>query len=95
MPRAWLWHCCWRQRSTQTERTAVGRQQISLRDQRVLADGKEPPATIFQLCAHQDHGRFAAVFDGPDLGFRTVLGMLPKVRTNMTPTRFLAYMRTP
>jgi hypothetical protein len=60
-----------------------------------VAAGRELDTFAFRTPLVQDLDSFAAVFDGPEVGFRTVLGLLPKLRTNMSPTRFLSYMKTP
>lgn len=62
---------------------------------KIVPSGQELATFAFATPMVQDLKGFAAVFDGPDVGFRTVLGLLPKLRTNMSPTRFLAYMKTP
>lgn len=38
---------------------------------------------------------YAAVFDGPDVGIGTILGLMTRVRTNMSPMSFLSHMQTP
>jgi len=38
---------------------------------------------------------YAAVFDGPEVGFGTILGLMTRVRTNMSPMAFLSHMQTP
>lgn len=60
-----------------------------------VAAGHELDAFTFQTPLVEKLDTYAAVFDGPGVGFRTVLGLLPKLRTNMSPTRFLSYMKTP
>jgi hypothetical protein len=60
-----------------------------------VAAGQELKTFTFQTSLVEKLDTYAAVFDGPDVGFRTVLGLLPKLRTNMSPTRFLSYMKTP
>jgi len=60
-----------------------------------IASGRELDAFTFQTALVKNLDAYAAVFDGPEVGFRTVLGLLPKLRTNMSPTRFLSYMKTP
>ena len=57
--------------------------------------GKEIDTFAFRNPLVEKLDTYAAVFDGPEVGFRTVLGLLPKLRTNMSPTRFLSYMKTP
>lgn len=57
--------------------------------------GKDLETFAFQTSMVQGLDAYAAVFDGPEVGFTTVLGLLPKLRTNMSPTRFLSYMKTP
>ncbi len=60
-----------------------------------VAAGQELDTFAFRTPLVKDLDRFAAVFDGPGVGFRTVFELLPKLRTNMSPTRFLSYMKTP
>jgi len=60
-----------------------------------VASGKELDAFAFQAPMVEDLDVYAAVFDGPEVGFTKVLGLLPKLRTNMSPIRFLNYMKTP
>lgn len=38
---------------------------------------------------------YAAVFDGPSVGIGTLLGMLPRVRTNISPLSLGRYLQTP
>lgn len=38
---------------------------------------------------------YAAVFDGPSVGIGTLLGMLPRVRTNISPLSLGHYLQTP
>ncbi len=57
--------------------------------------GQEVDAFAFRSPLVAKLDTYAAVFDGPKVGFRTVLGLLPKLHTNMSPTRFLSYMKTP
>jgi len=61
----------------------------------IVPAGKELDTFTFRATMVTDLRRYAAVFNGPDVGLRTVLTVLPKLRTNMSPTRFLAYMKTP
>ncbi len=60
-----------------------------------VAAGQELDTFAFRTALVESLDSYAAVFDGPEVGFRTVLGLLPKLRTNMSPTRFLSYMKTP
>lgn len=38
---------------------------------------------------------YAAVFDGPEVGFGTLLGLLSRVRTNVSPVSIMSYLQTP
>ncbi|HKI56854.1 MAG TPA: hypothetical protein VKB31_06835 [Trueperaceae bacterium] len=60
-----------------------------------VAAGKEIDAFGYKAPMVKDLDVYAAVFDGPQVGFTKVLGLLPRLRTNMSPFRFLSYMKTP
>ncbi len=57
--------------------------------------GKELDAFAFALPALDQVSEYAAVFEGPSVGVTTVLGLLPRLRTNMSPPRFMHVMQTP
>ncbi|MEJ2668268.1 MAG: hypothetical protein P8Z81_14425 [Deinococcales bacterium] len=60
-----------------------------------VAAGKELDTFTYQAPTVETLDIYAAVFDGPQVGFTKVLGLLPKLQTNMTPWRFLSFMKTP
>lgn len=57
--------------------------------------GEELAAFGFDLEALNGVQLYAAVFDGPEVGVGTLLGLITRVRTNMSPTTLLGYLRTP
>jgi len=60
-----------------------------------VSAGSEIDAFAFRAPLVKGLDVYAAVFDGPKVGFTKVLELLPKLRTDMSPVRFLRYMRTP
>lgn len=60
-----------------------------------VPSGEELAAFGFELAELSGVQLYAAVFDGPQVGVGTMLGMLTRVRTNMAPTTLLGYLRTP
>lgn len=60
-----------------------------------VASGKELDTFAFKAPMVERLDAYAAVFDGPEVGFTKVIRLLPKLRTNMSPIRFLNYMKTP
>lgn len=57
--------------------------------------GDELEAFAFTL---QGLGRadvYAAVFDGPEVGFATLIGLLSRVKTNVSPVSIMSYLQTP
>jgi len=57
--------------------------------------GAELDAFAFALPELADAQVYAAVFDGPEVGFGTILGLMTRVRTNLSPAGFLSHMQTP
>jgi hypothetical protein len=60
-----------------------------------VPEGEELAAFGFETAALQGVQLYAAVFDGPEVGVGTLLGLITRVRTNMSPTTLLGYLRTP
>lgn len=60
-----------------------------------IAAGAELDAFDFSLPELGAVNVYAAVFDGPEVGFGTILGLMTRVRTNMSPMAFLSHMQTP
>ncbi len=57
--------------------------------------GAELDAFAFALPELADAQVYAAVFDGPEVGFGTILGLMTRVRTNLSPAGFLSHMQSP
>jgi hypothetical protein len=57
--------------------------------------GAELEAFDFSLAELGGVRVYAAVFDGPEVGIGTILGLMTRVRTNMSPMAFLSHLRTP
>lgn len=57
--------------------------------------GEELDVFAFRSEALSGLSQYSAVFDGPEVGIGTVLGLLPRLRTNLSPTGFLSFMQTP
>ena len=60
-----------------------------------ITAGAELEAFDFSLAELGGVNVYAAVFDGPEVGFGTILGLMTRVRTNMSPVAFLSHMQTP
>ncbi len=60
-----------------------------------VAPGEELEAFAFRLPELAGANVYAAVFDGPEIGFGRILGLLTRVRTNLSPAGFLNHMQTP
>ncbi len=60
-----------------------------------VAPGEELSAFAFDLPDLSGVRVYAAVFDGPEVGFGTLLGLLWRVRTNVAPTALMGYLSTP
>jgi len=60
-----------------------------------IAAGEELEAFDFSLAELGGVRVYAAVFDGPEVGFGTILGLMTRVRTNMSPMSFLSHLQTP
>lgn len=57
--------------------------------------GEELDAFVYDLPDLSGVDVYAAVFDGPSVGVGTLLGMLPRVRTNISPFSLGRYLQTP
>ena len=57
--------------------------------------GAELEAFDFSLAELGGVRVYAAVFDGPEVGFGTILGLMTRVRTNMSPMAFLSHLQSP
>lgn len=57
--------------------------------------GEELEAFVYRLPGLRGMDVYAAVFDGPSVGFGTLLGMLPRIRTNISPFNLGRYLETP
>jgi len=62
---------------------------------RLVEQGQELGYFAFENPEVADVDLYAAVFDGPAAGVGTILSLLPRVRTNMTPNRFFYHMQIP
>ncbi len=60
-----------------------------------VPQGEELDAFAFALPELGGAQVYAAVFDGPEVGFGTILGLMTRVRTNLSPAGFLNHMQTP
>ncbi len=60
-----------------------------------VAEGEELAVFGFDAPAVAGLSQYSAVFDGPEVGIGTVIGLLPRLRTNMSPTGFMSFMQTP
>ncbi len=60
-----------------------------------VAPGDELAAFAFELPDLSGVHVYAAVFDGPEVGFGTLLGLMWRVRTNVAPTALLGFLSTP
>lgn len=60
-----------------------------------VPQGEELDAFAFALPELEGAQVYAAVFDGPEVGFGTILGLMARVRTNLSPAGFLSHMQTP
>ncbi len=57
--------------------------------------GEELGAFAFELPDLSSVRLYAAVFDGPDVAFGTLLSLFWRVRTNVAPTALMGYLATP
>ncbi len=57
--------------------------------------GDELEAFVYQMPDLTDVDVYAAVFDGPSVGVGTLMGMLPRIRTNISPFNLGHYLQTP
>ncbi len=57
--------------------------------------GAELDAFVYRLPDLEGVKVYAAVFDGPDVGIVTLLGMMGRVRTNISPLALSRYLQTP
>lgn len=57
--------------------------------------GNELDAFVYRLPTLRGVDVYAAVFEGPSVGVGTLLGMLPRVRTNISPFNLGRYLATP
>jgi hypothetical protein len=60
-----------------------------------IAAGAELEAFDFSLAELGGVRVYAAVFDGPEVGIGTILGLMTRVRTNMSPMAFLSHLQSP
>jgi len=61
----------------------------------LVDDGAEETYFAFAAPEVEDLQAFAAAFDGNQLGVRALVTMLPRLRTNVPPTRIPGILRTP
>ena len=57
--------------------------------------GEELEAFAFGMPELSDARMYAAVFDGPEVGFATLLGLLSRVKTNVSPLSITSYLEIP
>ena len=60
-----------------------------------VPSGNELDAFIYRMPGLRGVDVYAAVFDGPSVGFGTLMGMLPRIRTNISPFSLGHYLQTP
>lgn len=60
-----------------------------------VRSGEELDAFVYSLPDLSGVDVYAAVFDGPSVGIGTLLGMLPRVRSNISPFSLGRYLQTP
>lgn len=61
----------------------------------LVPDGQEDAFFSFSAPAVRDLAAYAAAFDGNQLGVRSLMAMLPRLRTNLPPTRIPGLLSTP
>lgn len=61
----------------------------------LIEPGEELAAFDFSLPELDGVRLYAAVFDGPAAGVGTILGLMPRVRTNMSPLTFFGHLEIP
>lgn len=61
----------------------------------LVEQGAELDAFAFALPELEGAEVYAAVFDGPEVGFGTLLRLMTSVRTNLSPAGFLNHLQTP
>ncbi|MFA5595091.1 MAG: hypothetical protein WDA15_07425 [Trueperaceae bacterium] len=57
--------------------------------------GEELEAFVYRMPGLRNVDVYAAVFDGPSVGFGTLMGMLPRIRTNISVFNLNHYLQTP
>ena len=57
--------------------------------------GNELEAFVYRMPGLRGIDVYAAVFDGPSVGFGTLVGMLPRIRTNISVFNLGHYLATP
>lgn len=60
-----------------------------------VPSGEELGAFVYRLSNLDGVSVYAAVFDGPEVGIVSLLGMLSRVRTNISPLALSRYLQTP
>lgn len=60
-----------------------------------VPQGQELNAFVYRLPDLRGVDVYAAVFDGPSVGFGTLLSMLPRIRTNISPFNLAHYLEIP
>jgi hypothetical protein len=60
-----------------------------------VPQGAELDAFAFALPELSGARVYAAVFDGPEVGFGTILRLMTRVRTNLSPAGFLSHLQSP
>jgi hypothetical protein len=58
-----------------------------------VPSGQEIDFLVFNAPELDDIQRYAALFPGPTLGIGAILGLIPRVRTNMSPGEILAFLQ--
>lgn len=60
-----------------------------------IQPGEELDAFVYRIPDLRGVDVYAAVFDGPSVGIGTLVGMLPRIRTNISPFNLGHYLATP
>lgn len=58
-----------------------------------VPSGQEIDFLVFNAPELNDIERYAALFPGPTLGVGAILGLIPRVRTNMSPGEIIAFLQ--
>lgn len=58
-----------------------------------VPSGKEIDFLVFNAPELDDTDSYAALFPGPTLGVGAILGLIPRVRTNMSPGEIIAFLQ--